>query len=79
MVPTVKHDGGSVLIWGCMSAQGVGHLHFNEGIVNAGMYCDILQKKMLSSLRRIGRGAVFQHNDPKHNAEKTTAFLQRRI
>ncbi len=37
MVPTVKHGGGSVLMWGCMSAAGVGELHFIDGIMNSQM------------------------------------------
>ncbi len=52
MVPTVKHGGGSVLMWGCMSAAGVGgELHFIDGIMNSQMYCSILKEKMLPSLR----------------------------
>ncbi len=47
MVPTVKHGGGSVLMWGCMSAAGVGELHFIDGIMNSRMYCSILKEKML--------------------------------
>ncbi len=46
MVPTVKH-GGSVFMWGCMSAAGVGELHFIDGIMNSQMYCSILKEKML--------------------------------
>ncbi len=38
---TVKHGGGSVLMWGCMSAAGVGELHFIDGIMNSQMYCSI--------------------------------------
>ncbi len=46
MVPTVKHGGGSVLMWGCMSAAGVGELHFIDGIMNSQMYCSILKENM---------------------------------
>ncbi|KAG2457390.1 TCB1 transposase, partial [Polypterus senegalus] len=73
MVPTVKHGGGSVLMWGCMSAAGVGELHFIDGIMNSTMYCSILKEKMLPSLR-----ALFQHdNDPKHTSKATAAFLKK--
>ncbi len=61
MVPTVKHGGGSVLMWGCMSAAGVGELHFIDGIMNSQMYCSILKEKMLPSLCALGRHALFQH------------------
>ncbi len=72
MVPTVKHGGGSVLMWGCMSAAGVGELHFIDGIMNSQIYCSILKEKMLPSLRALGRRALFQHdNDPKHTSKAT--------
>ncbi len=32
-----EHGGGSVLMWGCMSAAGVGELHFIDGIMNSQM------------------------------------------
>ncbi len=44
VLPTVKHGGGSVMVWGCMSAAGTGELHFIEGTMNANMYCDILKQ-----------------------------------
>ncbi len=33
----VKHGGGSVMVWGCMSAAGTGELQFIEGTMNANM------------------------------------------
>ncbi len=71
VLPTVKHGGGSVMVWGCMSAAGTGELQLIEGTMNANMYCDILKQ-------RLGRRVVFQHdNDPKHTSKTTTALLKK--
>ncbi|KAF7382537.1 hypothetical protein HZH68_015456 [Vespula germanica] len=37
----VKHGGGSVLVWGWMSAVGVGSLKSIHGLVNHKVYIDI--------------------------------------
>ncbi len=58
-----QHGRGSVMVWGCMSAAGTGELQFIEGTMNANMYCDILKQSMIPSLRRLGRRAVFQHDN----------------
>ncbi len=65
VLPTVKHGGGSVMVYGCMSSAGIGELQFIAGTMNANMYCEILKQSMIPSLRRLGRKAVFQH-DNKH-------------
>uniref|UniRef100_A0AAY5KP38 Transposase Tc1-like domain-containing protein n=1 Tax=Esox lucius TaxID=8010 RepID=A0AAY5KP38_ESOLU len=59
VLPTVKHCGKSVMVWGCLSDAGTGELQFIEGTMNANMYCDILKQSMIPSLRRLGRSAVF--------------------
>ena len=28
LIPTVKHGGGGVIVWGCVSTEGIGNLHF---------------------------------------------------
>ena len=77
-MPTVKHGGGNVMVWGCMSTADVGELYFIEGNMNSNMYCEILQQSMISSLQKLGRRVVFQHdNDPKHTSKTTTALLKR--
>ncbi len=37
VLPTVKHVGGNVMVWGCMSAAGTGELQFIEGTMNDNM------------------------------------------
>ncbi|KAI4898438.1 hypothetical protein NFI96_007691, partial [Prochilodus magdalenae] len=67
-IPTVKHGGGSIMLWGWFSAHGTGRLHCIEERMTGAMYCEILRNNLLPSVRalKMGRGWVFQHdNDPK--------------
>lgn len=80
-IPTVKHGGGNIMLWGCFSAQGTGRLHRIEGRMNATMYCNILEENLLPSVKelKMGRGWVFQQdNDPKHTANITKDWLQKK-
>jgi len=77
LIPTVKH-GGSVLVWGCMSATGVGKLHIINGIMDHKMYIEILKENLHVSTQKleISDNYIFQHdNDPKHTAYNTKQWL----
>ena len=78
-IPTVKHGGGSIMLWGCFSAAGTGRLVRIEGKMNAAMYRDILDENLLQSALdlRLGRRFIFQQdNDPKHTAKISKEWLQ---
>ncbi|GBL95587.1 Transposable element Tc1 transposase [Araneus ventricosus] len=71
LVGTVKYGGGCVLVWGCMSASGLGNLVFFDGIMNHDLYLNILRDnlKLTAQNLDIGNNFVFdQDNDPKHRA-----------
>ena len=73
-IPTVKHGGGSIMLWGCFSAAGPGRLVKIEGRMNAAKYTEILGDNLIQSARelRLGRRFIFQQdNDPKHTAKAT--------
>ncbi len=77
-VPTVKHGGGSIMLWGCFSAAGTGRLVAIEGKMNAVKYRDILDENFLQSaqdLRLVRRFTFQQDNDPKHTAKITKEWL----
>ena len=71
LTPTVKHGGASLMVWGSMSATGVGEYHFIEGIMGQWMYLNILKEHLLVSAEKLGirNNFIFQQdNDPKHTA-----------
>ena len=47
-LPTVKHGGGNLMLWGCFSANGTGRLHRIEGRMNGAMYHFVRQPPSLS-------------------------------
>jgi transposase len=80
-IPTVKHGGGSIMLWGCFSAKGTGQLYRIEGTMNGAMYREILGQNLLPSARalKMSRGWVFQQdNDPKHTAKATKEWLKKK-
>ncbi|KAK3570918.1 hypothetical protein QTP86_030464, partial [Hemibagrus guttatus] len=80
-IPTVKHGGGNIMLWGCFSAKGPGRLIRVKERMNGAMYREILSKNLLPSAKALTmkRGWVFQHdNDPKHTARPTKEWLRKK-
>ncbi|KAL0176414.1 hypothetical protein M9458_028744 [Cirrhinus mrigala] len=73
-VPTVKHGGGSIMLWGCFSAAGTGRLVAIEGKMNVAKYRDILDENQ--DIQEPSQRFTFQQdNDPKHTAKITKDWL----
>uniref|UniRef100_A0A674PFI4 Uncharacterized protein n=1 Tax=Takifugu rubripes TaxID=31033 RepID=A0A674PFI4_TAKRU len=80
-IPTVKHGGGNIMLWGCFSAKGPGRLICVKERMNGAMYREILSENLLPSARalKMKHGWVFQHdNDPKHTARATKEWLRKK-
>ena len=51
IIPTVKHGGGNIMLWGCFSAKGPGRLVRVDERMNGAMYREILGANLLPSAR----------------------------
>ena len=68
---TVKFGGGSIMIWGCMTWEGVGYAAKIDGRMDSDVYIQILKDELLNSLKHHGLNPpdiIFQQdNDPKEH------------
>jgi hypothetical protein len=74
---TVKFPKG-VMIWGCMSAKGLGNFEFIDGIVNADKYQKILTNSLLPSINKLHaeENFIFQQDRAScHTAKSTQKWL----
>jgi hypothetical protein len=80
---TIKHGAGNLMVWGCITGQGMGRLHRIEGIMCGPDYVEILDKHYLGTLKDLklrwtgNSGIIFQQdNDPKHWSKVAEVWFQ---
>ena len=76
---TVKHGRGGLMVWGCMSYQGLGYLHRIMGNVKCNCYWISLESCMLPSAKHLyptGNYTFTQDNAPVHTSVSNKKFLQ---
>ena len=76
-----KRGGGSVSVWGCVSAEGVGPLDFYDGRLNAASYTKLISQSLPSYLAESfdsnSQDIIFmQDNAPCHRAKSTKKWFK---
>uniref|UniRef100_A0A0K8VY49 Transposable element Tcb1 transposase n=1 Tax=Bactrocera latifrons TaxID=174628 RepID=A0A0K8VY49_BACLA len=76
---TVKHSGGSIMVWGCFSEDGVGPIFWIKNKMCAVDYVNILQTIMLPYAKEEIpiRWEFMQDNDPKHASKLVKQWFKK--
>ena len=81
IVPSVKHGGGGIMVWGCFSGRGMGPLVRVDGKINHQDYIRILDENLLPLMQSDfnGKGYAFQDdNAPVHIAKGVANWIEER-
>ena len=76
---TLKHGGGGMMKWGCMTSKGVGLLKKVDGRLNGGSYVNILENNLIPSihLHSLTGISIFQQdNSPCHQGRVAKEWFQ---
>ena len=78
---TVKHGGGSLMFWGCMTSKGLGYsCQIYDETIKMNDYIDILDTTLKGTqnyYRLKSDDFIFQHdNDSKHRAKGSQEYLE---
>jgi transposase len=72
VIPTVKHGGGSIMVWGSMSIHGPGMIHRIEGRLNQHGYQRLLEEYLYGTIQKFNLDpteVIFQQdNAPIHTS-----------
>ena len=81
MNPIVKHGGGFIMLWGCLTCRGLRSLHNIQGYLNARGYIPILEQVLCSILLAFGfnlEEIIFQqHNNVVHTIKIVREWFEK--
>ena len=74
----MKHDGGSIQVWGRFSYNGVGNLYkINDNLTKEKCHSILQRHAIPSGIRWCGQGFMLQQdNDPKHTSKLCSNYLK---
>lgn len=78
---TLKFGGGSIMIWGCMTWEGLGFSCKIDGNMDGELYSEILKGELMDTYQYYNfdkATTIFQHdNDPKHKSKVANSTLSK--
>ena len=80
---TVKHGGGNIKLWSCITWEGPGYIVKIDDVLDKDLYLTILKDDLKQTVEEYGINPsrmVFQHdNDPKHTAKIIKEWLANQV